>query len=72
MEKIRILGIAPYEGICQRFRELAPLYGFIERYPANKEAVTGIAHEPWHFRYVGRPHAQRMTDLGLTLEEYLI
>lgn len=62
----------PYEGICQRFRELAPLYGFIERYPANKEAVTGIAHEPWHFRYVGRPHAQRMTGLGLTLEEYLI
>ena len=61
----------PYEGICQKFRELAPLYGFVERYPAKKEAVTGIAHEPWHFRYVGRSHAQRMTNLGLTLEEYL-
>lgn len=61
----------PYEGICQKFRELAPAYGFIERYPAGKEAITGIAHEPWHFRYVGIPHAEKITRLGLTLEEYL-
>lgn len=61
----------PYEGICQTFRELAPAYGFVERYPSGKEAVTGIAHEPWHFRYVGTPHAEEMTRLGLTLEEYL-
>ena len=45
----------PYEGICQRFREAAPQYGFVERYPAGKEPVTGIAHECWHFRYVGAP-----------------
>lgn len=62
----------PYEGICQRFRELAPSYGFIERYPEGKESVTGIAHEPWHFRYVGTPHAERITRKGLTLEEYLL
>lgn len=61
----------PYEGICQRFRELAPAYGFIQRYPAGKEAVTGIAHEPWHFRYVGTPHAESIARQGLTLEEYL-
>lgn len=61
----------PCEGICQAFRDLAPSFGFVERYPAGKEAITGIAHEPWHFRYVGRPHAQRMARLGLTLEEYL-
>lgn len=61
----------PYDGIAQRFRLLAPDYGFVERYPAGKEAVTGIAHEPWHFRYVGAPHARRMTDGGLVLEEYL-
>ena len=42
----------PYEGICQRFRQLAPKYGFIERYPKGKEEVTGIGQEPWHFRYV--------------------
>ena len=61
----------PYDGICGTFRELAPSYGFIERYPKGKEAVTGIAHEPWHFRYVGTPHAGEMTRRGLTLEEYL-
>lgn len=61
----------PYDGICQRFRELAPAYGFIERYPAGKEGVTGIAHEPWHFRYVGAPHAESMARQGLCLEEYL-
>ena len=61
----------PYEGICQRFRELAPAYGFIERYPAGKEHITGIAHEPWHFRYVGTPHSEIMASKCLTLEEYL-
>lgn len=60
----------PYEGRCQQLREHAPEYGFVERYPAGKEAVTGIAHEPWHFRYVGVPHAGLMQEKGLTLEEY--
>ena len=61
----------PYEGICQQFRALAPRYGFIERYPADKEALTGIAHEPWHFRYVGTPHARLIHLQGFCLEEYL-
>lgn len=61
----------PYSGICQTFRNKAPLFGFIERYPAGKEAITGIAHEPWHFRYVGLPHSIIMTKLGYTLEEYI-
>lgn len=60
----------PYDGICGTFRECAPDYGFIERYPGGKEAVTGIGHEPWHFRYIGTPHARILTDAGLTLEEY--
>jgi hypothetical protein len=46
-------------------------YGFILRYPADKEAVTGISFEPWHFRYVGVPTAQEITEKGLCLEEYL-
>ncbi len=33
--------------------------------------MTGIAWEPWHFRYVGTPHAQIMEDRGLVLEEYI-
>lgn len=61
----------PEDGVCGAFRRQAPRYGFVLRYPAGKEAVTGIAHEPWHFRYVGVPHGAAMTALDLTLEEYL-
>lgn len=61
----------PNTGICQRFRERAAGFGFVERYPAGKEPITGIAHEPWHFRYVGPSHARAMVRQGLTLEEYL-
>ncbi len=60
----------PYTGVCGRFREKAPDYGFIERYPVGREAVTHIAHEPWHFRFVGYPHSKIITNDGLTLEEY--
>ncbi len=60
----------PYTGICRTFREKASKYGFIERYPAGREQVTRIAHEPWHFRYVGYPHSELMTEKKLTLEEY--
>lgn len=60
----------PCSGICRTFQENAAKYGFILRYPAGKEAVTGIGHEPWHFRYVGVPHAGIMAERGLTLEEY--
>lgn len=46
-------------------------YGFILRYPEGKTAITGIAPESWHFRYVGVPHSTYMQDKGKTLEEYL-
>lgn len=62
----------PYEGICNDFRKVAVNYGFIERYPKGKEHITGIAHEPWHFRYVGCPHSQTMSEKDMTLEEYLL
>lgn len=61
----------PYTGVCGEFRRLAPRYGFVERYRAEKQSITGIAAEPWHFRYVGVPHAQLMEEYGLCLEEYL-
>lgn len=61
----------PDDGICRTFRQSAAAYGFILRYPAGKKHITGIEHEPWHFRYVGTPHAQIMEDRGLTLEEYI-
>ena len=61
----------PYDGVCGRFRALAADYGFVERYQSGKAGVTGIAAEPWHFRYVGRPHARIMCEMGLCLEEYV-
>lgn len=61
----------PYEGICQRFRKAAPDYGFIQRYEKDKEQITGISHEPWHFRYVGYPHSKIMAASGMALEEYI-
>ena len=46
-------------------------YGIILRYAADKEPITGIAPESWHFRYVGVPHAKYIMDSGLCLEEYI-
>lgn len=46
-------------------------YGFILRYPPEKTDVTGIIYEPWHYRYVGVEDATKITELGVTLEEYL-
>lgn len=46
-------------------------YGFILRYPEGKESITKIGHEPWHFRFVGIPHAYYITKNGLCLEEYI-
>lgn len=46
-------------------------YGFIVRYPKDKEEVTGIIYEPWHFRYVGEEAAAYIMEHGLCLEEFL-
>lgn len=46
-------------------------YGFILRYPSGKSEITGIIYEPWHYRYVGREHAERIDTLNVCLEEYL-
>ena len=51
--------------------EHAGEYGFILRYAPDKEPITGIGDEPWHFRFVGEGHAQYMAENGLCLEEYL-
>lgn len=47
-------------------------YGFILRYPPGKEAITGYAYEPWHFRYLGTKHSLEFKpNHTKTLEEYL-
>ncbi|HXH04946.1 MAG TPA: M15 family metallopeptidase [Candidatus Nitrosotenuis sp.] len=46
-------------------------YGYIVRYPEGKQPITGIAHEPWHYRYVGVPLAKMIYSSDLTLDETL-
>lgn len=46
-------------------------FGFILRYPKDKQHITGITYEPWHYRYVGREAAEYIMENGLCLEEYL-
>lgn len=55
----------------QWLRENCSTYGFILRYPQDKEEITGISYEPWHFRYVGKEVAVEIMEKGITLEEYL-
>ena len=45
-------------------------YGFIIRYPENKQDITGYTYEPWHVRYVGKRLAKYLYRHQLTLEEY--
>ncbi|CAI6083492.1 D-alanyl-D-alanine carboxypeptidase family protein [Cohnella sp. JJ-181] len=61
----------PDSGVCLAFKRLAARFGFVQRYQAGQEAVTGIACEPWHFRYVGHPHAEIMEREDLCLEQYI-
>ncbi len=50
--------------------EHAPEYGFVIRFPEDKQEITGITYEPWHLRYVGAGHAAVMQEQNLCLEEY--
>lgn len=46
-------------------------FGFIVRYPKNKEYITGFNYEPWHIRYVGVEIAKQIHEREIVLEEYL-
>lgn len=48
----------------------AHLYGFVIRYPAGKESITGYQYEPWHLRYVGKELASEIFKSKQTLEEF--
>lgn len=69
-----------FDGLIQEFGETeagkwlaanAKYFGFVLRFPQDKEDITGIIYEPWHFRYVGRTHAMAMDEMNLCLEEYV-
>lgn len=51
--------------------EHAQDYGFILRYPEDKEEITKIKYEPWHWRYVGTEYAKEIKKMGVCLEEYI-
>lgn len=59
------------EQIYQSFYQYLADYGFILRYPKNKENITGYPYEPWHIRYVGKIIAKIIYEHDWTLEEYL-
>ena len=46
-------------------------FGFILRFPKDKEEITGVMYEPFHYRYVGVEAAQYMTENNLCLEEFV-
>ena len=56
----------------QWLHDNAHLYGWIMRYPKDKQDITGYAYEPWHFRYVRVEYATAIyeTDPDETFEEY--
>ncbi|TDM10640.1 M15 family metallopeptidase [Macrococcus lamae] len=60
-----------YTAASKFIKENGQRYGFIVRYPAGKESITGFMYEPWHIRYVGVTTATRIKANQTTLEEYL-
>ena len=47
-------------------------YGFILRYPENKQRFTDRTPDPTLFRYVGRKNALKLRTLNMCLDEYII
>lgn len=45
-------------------------FGYIERYPIDKESITGIMYSPWSFRYIGTDEAEKLYQAEQTMEEY--
>ncbi|HRN97322.1 MAG TPA: M15 family metallopeptidase [Candidatus Saccharibacteria bacterium] len=46
-------------------------YGFLLRYPSDKQQITGYKFEPWHYRYIGHYLADEMKKQKITtLEEF--
>ncbi|MBR1416807.1 MAG: M15 family metallopeptidase [Bacilli bacterium] len=45
-------------------------YGFILRYPKDKEDITGFSYESWHYRYVGVEVATKIHNENISFDEY--
>ena len=53
-------------------QENAYKYGFILRFPKDKDNITGYQYESWHYRYVGKNIAKYINDKNITFEEYYV
>ena len=51
-------------------QENAHKFGFILRYPKNKEYLTGYNYEAWHYRYIGVKDATKLKNENITFDEY--
>jgi zinc D-Ala-D-Ala carboxypeptidase len=47
-------------------------YGFTMSSPQGAEGLTGLAYEPWHYRYVGVDMAGYLHASGYFLDEFLL
>ncbi len=56
-----------FRWLCEHAAE----YGFILRYPKGAEDKTEITYEPWHWRYVGKENAAKISASGLCFEDYV-
>ena len=56
-----------YTWMCENAED----YGFILRYPKDKQHITGVIYESWHWRFVGINNAKLINKLGVTLEEFI-
>ncbi|MEA4892811.1 MAG: M15 family metallopeptidase [Peptococcaceae bacterium] len=52
-------------------KENAWKYGFVVRYTEEKSDITQVGYEPWHIRYVGKPHSEILREKDWVLEEYV-
>ena len=55
----------------QYMKDRCQEFGFILRFPKDKESVTGVMFEPYHYRYVGVEAAKYIMENGLCLEEFI-
>jgi len=70
-------GIKPYTSFAKSesykwMQNNSYKYGFIERYPQDKEQITGYNYEAWHYRYVGKNIAKYIHDNNITFDEYYV
>ena len=69
--KTELHGLKEQEEILSEIHKYLKDFGFILRYPKDKESITGYNYEAWHIRYVGKVISKIIYDNNLCLEEYL-